>query len=189
MRYADFIVEKPYLLFGHSLGSRVAYELCCQLVAAKKRLPECLIASGSAAPHMLEQVNITYDLPEKEFLNELKKYNGTPSEVLENKSLMELLMPLLRADFRISQTYTAEQIVLDLPFEVFYGGQDFSVKENNVFAWSELSSKTANMTCFSGDHFFIHQYNDQVAEKILEIIQRYVLSRKEIVSLYNRKVS
>ncbi|WP_215396272.1 thioesterase II family protein [Rheinheimera oceanensis] len=174
MHHADFIVEKPYVLFGHSLGSRVAYELCCQLMAANKHLPECVIASGSRAPHTKGLVKSIHDMPEDEFLNELKNHNGTPSEVLENKGLMELLLPLLRADFRISETYLAEPIVLNIPFEIFHGEQDISVEEKNVFAWRELSSKNTNITRFNGDHFFINHCSDKVASKILEIIQRRV---------------
>ena len=77
--------------FGHSLGSRVAFELTSNCQRTGRDLPVHFIASGSRGPHMPPREKPLHHLPDSEFVSELKDLNGTPKEILDNKELMELL--------------------------------------------------------------------------------------------------
>ncbi|WP_462155251.1 thioesterase II family protein [Pseudoalteromonas piscicida] len=161
MLHLDFITSKPFAFFGHSLGSRISYEFASQLHTKNQLIPSKIFASGSRAPHCLSSGRHLHNLPHDEFITELRDLNGTPKEVLENEELMELLLPLLRADFKIADTYVAKQLTLPIPIHVFNGIED-SVQKKHVFAWQELTSQPYQLTEFSGGHFFIHQYADEM---------------------------
>lgn len=85
MQHRNFITETPYVFFGHSLGSRVAYELCCQLKLAGMQLPVYFVASGSKAPYISTNKRCLHNLPKDTFIKELEQLNGTPKEILSNK--------------------------------------------------------------------------------------------------------
>jgi len=112
------VIDRPYLLFGHSLGSRIAFELALRCRQLGLPSPVSFIASGSRAPHLRTHENPIYDLPEAEFVAKLRDLKGTPEEVLRNEELIQLLTPLLRADFRIADLYCAAQTRLDCPIVV-----------------------------------------------------------------------
>jgi len=97
------LLDRPYVLFGHSLGSRVAFELLVQLQRQQQALPKLFIASGSNSPDSIRTKSKTFHLPDAEFIAELARMNGTPQEVLANAELMSLLLPLLRSDFEIAK--------------------------------------------------------------------------------------
>ncbi|SEB03935.1 thioesterase II family protein [Alkalimonas amylolytica] len=170
MQYAEFITDVPYLLFGHSLGSRVAYELCYQLKANNMRLPECLIASGSKAPHILTDRRCIHDLPREAFVNELKQLNGTPQEVLDNDDLMDLLLPLLRSDFKIADSYKATAVRMPFPIVVFHGEEDFEIKPEHLMGWQDLSDFDSPIINFPGEHFFINDSKDAVISQVLLVL-------------------
>lgn len=177
MQNSEFITSHvPYVLFGHSLGSRVAYELCCRLMANGLPLPEYFIASGSRAPHFPNESACLHDLPQKEFIQQLKKMNGTPQELLENQALMELVTPLLRADFEISDTYQAKKISMPFPIVVFSGKDDHDITPYHLEWWGDLSTQGCEFVHFPGDHFFIEQYREQVLTQVSSVLNRCSVS-------------
>jgi medium-chain acyl-[acyl-carrier-protein] hydrolase len=96
-------------------------------------------------------------LPEAEFMNELRRLNGTPKEVLEHEELMQLMLPILRADFTICETYDyGPEPPLDCPITAFGGFRDESVTPDRVEAWREQTRATFLVHMLSGDHFFLH---------------------------------
>lgn len=173
MQSVTFIASRiPYAFFGHSLGSRVAYELCYRLMSRRLPLPGCFIASGSRAPHLPKEKPDLYDLPEKEFIQKLRNMNGTPKELLENKLLMELVIPLLRADFKISDTYLAKKARMPFPILVFSGEDDRDIAPYQLESWNDLTTQCCELATFPGDHFFIDQCREQVLTKISSVLDR-----------------
>lgn len=98
-------LDRPFAFFGHSMGATISFELARHLRQEKNVKPVHLFVSGRRAPQLPERHASTYDLPGAEFLEELRRLKGTPKEVLEHPELMELMLPLLRADFELIQTY------------------------------------------------------------------------------------
>lgn len=160
------IAEKPYILFGHSLGSRVAYEFAQQCQRAGLPPPRLLIASGSRAPHFPVDRRSIHDLPEAEFIDKLRELNGTPEEVLSNEELIKFLIPLLRADFKIADLFQAAPSRLPCPIVVLAGTEDEEVTEAAVEGWRELSNGQFDVHWIPGGHFFIEQTRDLVLEKV-----------------------
>lgn len=159
----------PYVFFGHSFGGKVAYELCCKLRLYHQPLPKHFFASGSAAPHLPYDRKRIHDLPEKAFLQEIKHLNGTPQEVLNNKDLWEIVLPILRSDFKLSESHVAKKVPMPFPISVL-NGEDDNIESSRLKAWEELTISQFQIWQLPGDHFFLNQHTDSVIKKVSSVI-------------------
>jgi medium-chain acyl-[acyl-carrier-protein] hydrolase len=166
------ILNKPYILFGHSLGSRIAFELMNQLKGITHTLPVHFIASGSRGPHQECMKEPIHDLPPGEFIEELKNLNGTPKVVLENKELMELFLPLLKADFEIADRYHyTGEARFNCPISVLGGEDDVNICLSKLSSWGNFFEADADVHFVPGGHFFIDSHSILVQQKVNEIIK------------------
>lgn len=156
--YQDILpmLNKPFVFFGHSMGALLSFELTRLLRRARGLTPEHLFVSAAIAPHRRENESQLSELPDDELLMKLYKYNGTPKEVLDNEELMQLLLPLLRADFKLLDTYDyIPEPPLECPLTVFGGAEDKAVKQELLEAWREQTTGPFTLKMLPGDHFFI----------------------------------
>jgi medium-chain acyl-[acyl-carrier-protein] hydrolase len=170
------LLDTPFAFFGHSMGAVIAFELARSL-RANGRGPHALLVSGRRGPHVPDTDPLTYDLPHDEFIEELRRIDGTPSEVLENAELMELMIPLLRADFQLIQTYgyTAGD-PLSCPVFAYCGVGDDEETRELMSRWKEQTDSRFKLHMLPGDHFFLRSSQSL----LLELIARdlYELDRK-----------
>ena len=150
-------LEGSFAFFGHSMGAIVSFELAQLLRRENKPGPAHLFLSGRPAPHLTEKEAPTYDLPEPEFIEELRRMQGTPNEVLEHPELMSMLSPILRADLEVCQTYEYEpRPPLDCPITAFGGLQDEEVSREQLEGWRDYTTSSFTARMFPGNHFFLH---------------------------------
>ena len=157
--YSDLqpFLKKPFAFFGHSMGGLVSYEFARRLHQEKQPEPFQLFVSGCSAPHEVIVDESTYNLPAPEFIAELRRLQGTPAEVLDNAELMQLMMPIIRADFKASQTYKyISGPPLECSLRAFGGLKDESVPREKVEAWSEHTRGLFRVQMLPGDHFFLN---------------------------------
>ena len=159
--------EEPFAFFGHSMGALIGQELTRWLRRNNRMMPAHLFVSARRAPQMPELIEPTYDLPEPEFIERLRQLNGTPQEVLGHPELMQLMIPLLRADFAVCETYRHKpEPPLDCPITVFGGVGDVEVPAAHLSPWRELTSAAYQLHLFPGDHFFIHTAQAEITRTI-----------------------
>ncbi len=171
VRIIPKILNKPYIFFGHSLGSRVAFELMDKLSTLNHTLPQHFIASGSRGPHKKSDSKNVAHLPDTEFIIELGKLNGTPREVLDNKELMNLFLPVLKADFSIAENYHYKgNSTFECPVSVFGGKEDINVTD--LSCWQKHFSMDVDLHLISGNHFFIDSNKETVLQKLNDIITK-----------------
>ncbi|CAN5459488.1 alpha/beta fold hydrolase [soil metagenome] len=155
------LLDRPFAFFGHSMGATVAYELTRRLESSQQALPAFLFLSGRSAPQLPPVKPPIHALPDHEFVEALRNFNGTPVELLEHEELMLMMMPTLRADFQLLETWShRERAPLDIPISVFGGLDDQSVPLENLDAWAACTSHKLKRHLFPGDHFFLHQQSD-----------------------------
>jgi len=158
----------PFAFFGHSMGATIAFELTRELRRAGLPQPVCLFASGRRAPHLPPRIGLSHMLSDADFKNRLRSLGGTPLEVLENEELLQVVMPSLRSDFALSETYEyVPGDPLDLPISVFGGSDDPETTREELEAWSTHSSQASKLRIFKGNHFFIH---DGAAQKVMQAV-------------------
>lgn len=148
---------RPFACFGHSLGGLISFELARHLSREYGHPPAHLLISGCKAPHLPDREPPIHALPHPEFLAKIRSFNGTPAAVLDNHELMELLIPVLRADFALIETYTYQpEPPLVCPLTVFGGLADPKVDRSALEAWQVQTRSEFLLRLFSGDHFFLH---------------------------------
>lgn len=149
-------LDKPFAFFGHSMGATISFELARQLRQQDDPGPVHLFVSGSRAPQIPDPDPPIHHLPEAEFVEELRRFNGTPELVLQNAELMQLFLPLLRADLALHEayTYTADE-PLDCPISAFGGLEDEEVSRDELAAWRDQTRGAFTLRIFPGDHFFL----------------------------------
>jgi medium-chain acyl-[acyl-carrier-protein] hydrolase len=164
--YMDF----PFAFFGHSLGSLISFELTRWLRRQKVPCPLQLFVSGCRAPQIPNPDPPIHQLPDVEFIEELRRFNGTPKAVLDNPELMEVFLPLLRSDMRLCETYVYDhEAPLDCPISAFGALEDEEVSREELAAWYDQTRSRFNIQMFPGDHFFL---NGKESNGLLEVISK-----------------
>lgn len=150
------LLDKPFAFFGHSLGALVGFELARQLRRQSGVQPVRLFVSADRAPQIPHRDRPIHALPEAEFLGELRRLNGIPREVLEEAELMQIMLPVLRADFAVYETYVySSEPPLNCPISTFGGLQDHRVSRGDLEAWRDQTNGSFSLRMFPGDHFFL----------------------------------
>jgi medium-chain acyl-[acyl-carrier-protein] hydrolase len=164
-----------FAFFGHSMGAFIAFELARQLRREYHLQPAHLFVSGCRAPHRPNPHPLLYGLPEPAFIQALLRLNGTPEEVVNNRELLELMLPVLRADFALCETYvySAEQ-PLDCSITAFGGVDDSEVTYDEIAAWSEQTQKTFTLHVLPGNHFFLRTAQPLLLQIISQELVRVI---------------
>jgi medium-chain acyl-[acyl-carrier-protein] hydrolase len=165
---------KQFIFYGHSMGARVAYELTLMLHRFNYRLPIQFIASGSVAPCISRTTEYTYHLPDDEFIEKVRALNGSPEEVLKNDEIMQLLLPALRADFKIIETYcNNNQLIIPTEISVF-AGEDEDIERSDLDAWFKLFMSNTGIHWIPGDHFFVEKNKLSVLKTLNGFIKDHI---------------
>jgi len=165
-------LDKSYIFYGHSLGALISFELTRRLNKMNVPLPKHLIVSGRAAPHTPSKNSIIHNLPNHEFIIKLKEYNGLPDIVLYNQELLDLFLPIIRADFKLSESYIyKEDIPLPVPIITLVGQGDSNIIIENVALWKKHTTKNFREYVLPGDHFFIKTECEAVLNIIKNVIK------------------
>jgi medium-chain acyl-[acyl-carrier-protein] hydrolase len=155
-RLIEPLLDRPFALFGHSMGALISFELARRLRADGLPGPVHLIASGRRAPRIPRRKPPIGHLPDDELLEALRDYNGTPEAVLASEELMRVVLPGLRADFLVGETYAyRSEAPLQCPLDVFGGFGDPETNREELDAWGEETSGPFVVRMFPGDHFFL----------------------------------
>ncbi|GAA2460561.1 alpha/beta fold hydrolase [Streptomyces macrosporus] len=158
-----------YVVFGHSFGAVIAYELVKHLEAGSLPGPRALVVSGCRAPHQATPARAIHDRTDAEFREGLRRVGGTPKELLENDELMELYLPVIRADYRILDLYRplGDRPEVDCDIIALYGSEDPDADESDVRRWGAYTKGSFTVHEVTGNHFFLHSAEDQVQAHIL----------------------
>ncbi|MGL5833736.1 MAG: thioesterase II family protein [Waterburya sp.] len=162
-------LDKPFAFFGHSMGALISFELTRLLRQQVGVRPVHLFVSGHRAPQILNFNPYIHTLPTAEFLLELNRFQGTPETVLENNELMELFLPILRADLAVVETYLyTHESPVRCPITAFGGFQDKIVSFNELERWREMTSSYFSLQMFQGNHFYLHSAQSLLLQTLFQ---------------------
>jgi medium-chain acyl-[acyl-carrier-protein] hydrolase len=168
-----YLTPYPFALFGHSMGGLIAYEFARSLELSGESQPALLMVSSHPAPQItLDEYKIA-GLPEESFLVELnRRFNTIPDSMRQNQELIDLLMPMLRADFSLTENYQYKPgKPLICPVVVYSGMDDPEIKESALTPWQLQTVGAFNIRLFEGDHFYFQKSSENL---LIDISSRLI---------------
>lgn len=159
--------DKPYAIFGHSMGAMVAFDLARKLAENSAHKPVHLFLSGLASPWKRVIGKRIHDLPDRDLLCELKNLGGTPSDILENPEILRILLPVIRADFEAAYHWRVDKCCdLRIPITVFGGIDDEEIPTEALADWASCTSGLVEINLHPGGHFFVHDEFPAIIDSI-----------------------
>lgn len=162
--------NEEYVIFGHSMGAYIAYEVAIQMQNFYNKPAKCIIVSGQTAPTRYEKVKIIDD--NKRFLNYLSVLGGIDKELAQNEELMDLMLPIVRSDFILYNKYvpTCKKNVLNSPLAAVYGQDDLAFDTKYIDDWSSFTRHYLGSKKFPGDHFYFNKIESDFIHYLGSII-------------------
>jgi surfactin synthase thioesterase subunit len=161
--------DRPYVVYGHSFGARLAFEVIHLLWARGDRLPIHFFPAACRAPHLLpepEHFGLSA-LPDDELTERLARGGGTPAAILAEPELMQLLLPVVRADFGWLDSYVYQpRPGLPVPMTAFCAERDDIAPPAQVAQWRQHTAMDFALHTLPGDHFFLHERGPAMARII-----------------------
>lgn len=160
-------LDLPYALLGHSMGALIAFELAREFRHRRVPGPVHLLVTARAAPQCRTRMHGASQLDDDAFAAELRRMGGTPHEVLANPELASLVLPILRADFELCDSYAYRpQPPLTCPITAFGGLADDDVPLADLEEWRNQTTRTFTAKVLPGDHFFFRRHEDALIREI-----------------------
>lgn len=163
------LLNRPYVLFGHSMGAAVAYELCLALQRAPLPPPCQLVVSASEGPGRAAPGEL-HRSPDRALLDEIVRLNGRLEHLLASPELAALIMPGLRADYRLIETYGATPPSYErirVPMLALIGREDTELSEADARAWASVAAEGFELQAYPGGHFYLVERFAELAERVL----------------------
>ncbi len=181
---ADALLEENqytrYALYGHSMGALLAHHVALELLRRGAAQPDALFVSGCKPPHLARSARQVADMSDAEFIDELRRLEGTPAALLENAELMQLLLPTIKADFILLDRWYAAlaptpRAELSLPICGMSGRRDIHCSRADIEGWQEHTHGTLETLEYNGGHFFLQSQEAKVVGDIrarLDMLRR-----------------
>ncbi|HUG85851.1 MAG TPA: alpha/beta fold hydrolase, partial [Euzebya sp.] len=148
----------PYVFLGTSMGALVAFECARALRRRGLPPPAALVVVTARPPQLPDRGHDIHALPREQLVVALQRYGGTPPAVLAEPDLMDLLLPMVRADFAATETYVhAAEAPLDVPIVALGGREDPFVPVADLDGWAAQTCATYRQEVLDGDHFFYRE--------------------------------
>ncbi|WP_051950976.1 thioesterase II family protein [Actinacidiphila yeochonensis] len=164
---ADRPEHERFLLLGHSMGAQIAYETTRRLAVSGRPLPRAVVVSGCRPPGAPVALPL-HDRSDDELLEGIVELGGTPAEVLAERELLGMLLPVMRADLGLLARYTTDvrPTVLPCPVLALGGADDQLAGPEWITGWQAVTAENFRHRILPGDHFFLHA---RAAEAMAEI--------------------
>ena len=164
----DNIEDSEYIIYGHSMGTLMGYELTKRLIQGGYKLPVCLFFTGRGAPSVEREKKISrYD--KDAFWQELREMGGLPKDLLTHEELMDFFEPIIRADLRAVEDYQYQSMEKPFPIPIFVRtGDREPISEEKAQAWQAESSIPIQRRTMPGNHFFIFDHAPYIVKQLVE---------------------
>jgi medium-chain acyl-[acyl-carrier-protein] hydrolase len=172
------LMTRPFTLFGHSMGALLAFEVARVLEQRHRRFADHVFLAAAKAPELQGHRQQTHQLPDSEFIATLRALSGTPEELLNDPQVLAVMLPMLRGDFEVVETYRyTPGPPLTAPFTVFGGAADASATRAELEPWAGHTRATCAFHVLPGDHFFIREQTSEVIRLVDSTIRELMRQR------------
>ncbi|WP_103863498.1 thioesterase II family protein [Aquimarina sp. I32.4] len=168
----------PFFFFGHSMGAAIAFEVAYQLKSKYTISPQKIIVAGRHSPHKIDTSELHSRLSKDELITELRVLNGTPKEILDNKEIIDFLIPMIRSDLRLHESFVYQNQKLSIPIIAHAANQDIDATPAIMKHWQEVTRDECIVQEFEGDHFFVQNLGETYLNSLIEVIKDAIAVQK-----------
>ena len=163
----------PDVVFGHSMGAALGYELCAGLQSNDLPVPKLLILSGHASPES-RIINSFHHLEDSAFIKSIYSLGSLDLEITKSPELIAYLLPILRADFTLIETWKPSEVILsNTNILTISGEQDESASLKKMIGWNKYTSCQVDSITIRGNHFFIQQQRSELISLLKTKLENY----------------
>jgi len=153
------------------MGSILAYELYYKTCEMGGRKPKHIFFSGYGSPSVVRKSENIYNLSDNDFLKKVMELGGTPEELINNKELLEIFLPIIRNDFKILELYKYKERENKIECDVsILNGKKDSISLVEILAWRKHVCRGFRVYNFEGNHFFINSNIQNITSIINDIL-------------------
>lgn len=161
--------DRPFALYGHSLGGRLGFEVTRELRRRGTPLPTHLYLGATRPPDLDEPLSAVATVPDDELLDRLVGLGGIPADLAQDRELLEFALPAMRMDFGWLHAYRyRREAPLPVPLTVFGGDRDNVVPVGLLDGWRHHTSTAFRQLVLPGDHFFLHEHRERLAALVTD---------------------
>lgn len=168
------IQENRYIIYGHSMGALVGYELTKEIIRNNFQTPSCLFFTGSAGPSVPKD-NLISGYETERFWKEILDFGGLPIEVFSNDEFLKFYEPILRADISAVEKYKYERMTtpFKIPIHAIAGSEELNITTQTLASWQNETLLSLDAKFLPGDHFFIFNNPSSIVQEIRRIERIY----------------
>lgn len=177
----DGLLSRPHVLLGHSMGALLAYFLAQQRISRGLRAPEAVIVASCRPPHLPGPLRDLHMAEDRELAAVLAQHGGLPAEIVSHPEWLALLLPTVRDDLRMCQSYRpAGGPPLPCPLHIFGSNDDPLAPPDTLAAWCSYSVQPQPVRLFAGDHFLLRQPDPELVTAVARIVEGVAQEREPI---------
>lgn len=161
---------REYYFYGHSMGALLAFATAYRIKEKFNTNPKKLIVAGRTAPNHLDNARFKSYMNDEALIKELKRLNGTSEEILNNDEIMDFILPIIRNDYKLLESYNYNGEILEIPIIAHSGSDDYDASIEDMVHWSEVTKSICSLKEYKGDHFFVQKLGKDYEESIINVI-------------------
>lgn len=168
--------KKPFALYGHSMGSLLAFELYYVIKQRLQVEPLHIFLSCCPPPHKLASRKKIHTLPDKKFIEEILLYKGIPRDLVEDQELLNIFLPIFKADIKVFESYglAIKKQKINNDVTVLYGKNDSSINKYDIAQWQVYTGSNCFLYEFDGGHFLNIERSTEVISLINSTLNKYL---------------
>ncbi|MGM9978313.1 MAG: thioesterase II family protein [Clostridium sp.] len=155
-----------FSIIGYSMGSLIAYEVYYKLLKKRNIIPKNMFMCAATSPNVEDRRKIPTDTSDEEFCRRVTELGGMSPEILEDKELLKIFLPIIRNDIKVYNKYVFKEREEKIKSNVFVLYSDEENDYDRIWEWRNYCVNNCNFTRFQGGHFFINKYLKDIIEII-----------------------
>lgn len=164
------VKDRDFCFYGHSMGAAIAFFTAYYMLNHNMKLPKKIIVAGRQDPSEENLMEFKTYMDDNALINELKRYNATPNEVLENEEFLRIIIPELRKAYKLNESFIYAGETISIPIIAHSGKYDSEANYEIMSKWRKMTTDSFNIREFEGDHFFMFNRGKEYKRELIEDI-------------------